>query len=66
MLFERGIVSKEGVGGKRAIRVYPPWDNPVSKQGRTTQAWQLEYFLDISTDAQPNSRRVKKFYGIAL
>lgn len=66
LLFERGIVSKEGVGGKRAIRVYPPWDNPVSQQGKTTQAWQLEYFLDIPADAQPNSRQVKKLYRMAL
>lgn len=66
LLSERGIVSRDGVGGKRAIRVYPPWDNPVSQQGRRTQAWQLEYFLDVSADAQFDSGQLQKLYGIAL
>lgn len=66
LLFEKGIVSKEGIGGKRAFRVYPPWDNPVSQQGRKTQIWQLEYFLDFSIGVQPNRKEVKKLYGIAL
>ncbi|WP_139277698.1 MepB family protein [Rhodococcus marinonascens] len=44
-LVRRGVVSRDGVGGKRAIRVYPPWVAPTSRQARNTQTWQLEYFL---------------------
>ncbi len=47
VLFEKGVVSKDGKGGKRAIRIYPPWDITESKQAKSTQAWQLEYFLEI-------------------
>ena len=31
ILCERDILSNEEIGGKRAIRVYPPWDKPTSK-----------------------------------
>jgi hypothetical protein len=36
--------------GKRAIRVYPPWDITTSKQAQKTQKWQLDYFLEASND----------------
>lgn len=36
--------------GKRAIRVYPPWDITTSKQAQKTQKWQLDYFLEILDD----------------
>ena len=45
------LISKEIVSdkkeGKRAIRVYPPWDCTTSKQAQKTQKWQLEYFFEI-------------------
>jgi len=43
-LLEYGIISKAGIGGKRAIRVYPGWDKPDSNQAKKTQAWQQYYF----------------------
>lgn len=46
VLAHRGIISKTGKGGKRGIRVYPPWDIPVSKQAERTQAWQTKYFVE--------------------
>jgi hypothetical protein len=30
VLYDRGIISKDGRGGKRAMRVYPPWDIAVN------------------------------------
>ncbi|MEC0126550.1 MepB family protein [Paenibacillus pabuli] len=42
VLLQRDIISDQGKGGKRAIRVYPPWDKPTSKQALNTQQWQLE------------------------
>ena len=50
ILFEEGIVSKEGKGGKRAMRVYPPWDVPDNRQAKKTQAWQSIYFFEIRPD----------------
>lgn len=48
VLYEKGIISKDGKGGKRAIRVYPPWDVANNKQAISTQKWQLLYFFKIS------------------
>ena len=48
VLYEKGFVSKDGIGGKRAMRVYAPWDITDSKQAKKTQAWQYQYFFDIS------------------
>lgn len=48
VLIEKGILSIKGKGGKRAIRVYPPWDIAINKQAQKTQQWQLNYFLDLS------------------
>ena len=51
-LIEFGIISTKNKEGKRAIRVYPPWDHPESKQAQRTQNWQLKFYLDIpSTDS---------------
>lgn len=50
ILIEKGIISHQGKEGKRAIRVYPPWDITTSKQAQKTQKWQLDYFLEIKDD----------------
>jgi hypothetical protein len=47
VLYEEGLVSKDGKGGKRAMRVYPPWNITDSKQAKNTQSWQLKYFFQI-------------------
>ncbi|MEU1824463.1 MepB family protein [Streptomyces abikoensis] len=47
VLCERGIVSRDGSGGKRGFRVYPPWVTTTSRQARATQAWQVDHFLDL-------------------
>lgn len=52
VLLAKDILSKADKGGKRAIRVYPPWDKPLSDQARRTQNWQVKYFLDL-TKGQP-------------
>lgn len=62
-LIEHDIVSIEGKGGKRAMRVYPPWDKTTSKQAQKTQKWQLEYFLEIPFDGQIDRERAKKLYA---
>ena len=47
LLWQKGFVSKDGIGGKRAMRVYPPWNITDSPQAKKTQAWQLQYFVEI-------------------
>nr|WP_315159343.1 MepB family protein [uncultured Flavobacterium sp.] len=48
--------------GKRAIRVYPPWDETTSKQAQKTQNWQLDYFLEISVNQPININRAKSLF----
>ncbi|MEG0881462.1 MAG: MepB family protein [Janthinobacterium sp.] len=44
-LIERGVMSRAGAGGKRALRVYPPWCAPQSGQALRTQRWQAQWFV---------------------
>jgi hypothetical protein len=50
ILLEKGIFSTATKEGKRATRVYPPWDETTSKQAQKTQQWQLNYFHIITPD----------------
>ncbi|MCL6603182.1 MAG: MepB family protein [Paenibacillus sp.] len=64
VLYDEDILSNKGKGGKRAIRVYPPWDNPTSPQAQKTQTWQLKYFLEIPVSTQIDFVRAKMLYGL--
>lgn len=46
VLIEKGIFTDKKEG-KRAIRVYPPWDIAENSQAKRTQKWQLEYFTKL-------------------
>lgn len=46
VLIENKIISINGCGGKRGIRVYPTWDTAVNPQSKKTQAWQRQYFIE--------------------
>lgn len=48
VLLSKGIFSTNSKEGKRALRVYPPWDQTTNKQAQRTQLWQLAYFYEIS------------------
>jgi hypothetical protein len=60
------LVTKEIVSdkkeGKRAIRVYPPWDETTSKQAQKTQKWQLDYFLEVTQDQTIDLKRAKSLF----
>ncbi len=62
VLCERDVVAREGKGGKRAMRVYPPWDRPTSRQALQTQEWQLAYFLETPTDGPVDHARARILY----
>lgn len=63
VLLQRGIFSTVSKEGKRAIRVYPPWDKTESKQAQASQKWQLEYFLDIPFDKPIDVDKAKLLYN---
>ncbi len=56
VLCEKGIISSNGKEGKRAMRIYPPWDKADNSQAKKTQAWQLQYFIKFSEDIFDFSR----------
>ncbi|MFD7066551.1 MepB family protein [Streptomyces sp. NPDC059913] len=62
VLCERGIVSRNGSGGKRGFRVYPPWVTTTSRQARNTQAWQMHHFLDLGGAGSPDPSRAHGLY----
>lgn len=46
ILCEKKIFSIHHQGGRRAMRVYAPWDKADNAQAKKTQAWQVQYFFD--------------------
>ncbi|MES2026654.1 MAG: MepB family protein [Pseudomonadota bacterium] len=62
VLCAHDIVSNNGEGGKRAIRVYPPWDQALNRQAKKTQSWQLDYFLEIPQTESIDSARCRLLY----
>jgi hypothetical protein len=63
-LNKQGNVQTSKKEGKRAIRVYPPWDQANNVQAKKTQKWQLDYFLEIPSDKPINVDRVKLLYDL--
>ncbi|HEY5801602.1 MAG TPA: MepB family protein [Burkholderiaceae bacterium] len=61
-LCRHGVVAVAGQGGKRALRVYPPWDIALNPQARRTQRWQLDYFLALPPDGPADAQRVAALY----
>lgn len=62
LLYKQGVLSADGKGGKRALRVYPPWDTGLNRQAQKTQKWQIEYFLEIPHNGQVDYTRAKMLY----
>jgi hypothetical protein len=62
VLCAKGIVSKDGNGGKRAMRVYPAWDIAENPQAKKTQAWQLQYFFEILAAHDVNEKLAQEFF----
>jgi hypothetical protein len=60
ILAKHKIITKNGIEGKRGIRVYPPWDTVTNKQAEKTQLWQAGYFLPISKNQNIDLTLAKK------
>jgi hypothetical protein len=58
------IIAHDGIEGKRAFRVYPPWEKLESKQARLTQKKQAEYFLNLSSNKPIDSAQFFKLYQL--
>ena len=70
-IFPHFVLKKQGIvqdnkPGKRGFRVYPIWDKPTSKQALKTQAWQLEYFFELSVDCELNLESIKPLFHCVL
>src|SRR5699024_11498050 len=57
VLLKEDILRSVSTKGKMAMRVYPSWDSPSSKQALKTQKWQLPYFVDM---CNPNKLPLEK------
>ncbi len=55
-LVAHGIVVRDGRGGKRGFRVYPPWSQTTPGQAARTQRWQLEHFVPLPLAASDLGR----------
>ncbi|MFA6065677.1 MAG: MepB family protein [Candidatus Babeliaceae bacterium] len=62
VLHEHGFVSQYGKGGKRAMRVYPPWDVTDSAQAQKTQSWQVRYFFEIDQNGSIDTAKIQKLF----
>lgn len=65
-LLSHGVMSINGVGGKRALRVYPPCSRPLAKQALQTQQWQLEYFMAVEPNDETTLLRMKTLFKCPL
>jgi hypothetical protein len=63
-LRKRDIISQNGQGGRRAMRVYPPWDLTVSPQAKKTQKWQLDFFHDVPVNGPVDLSRAKQLLNL--
>jgi hypothetical protein len=59
-LLKHGVMSRKGQGGKRGIRVYPPWTKPVAKGAIKTQQWQLLYFVALAPQDAVAAERLRQ------
>ena len=62
LLHEKGIVSQAGKGGKRAMRVYPPWDIANSRQAKNSQTWQNLYFFEIDPKTSIDTCQIQQLF----
>lgn len=60
VLQEKGIISCNSKEGKRAMRIYPSWDKADNQQAKKTQAWQLQYFFDVSKEERIDETRLQE------
>lgn len=63
VLLKNDILRSATTKGKMAIRVYPVWDSPSSKQAMKTQKWQLPYFIDMCNPKRIPVEKLMELYS---
>lgn len=63
VLVKQNILKTTDKKGKMAIRVYPEWEKPTSKQAIKTQKWQLEYFIEVDKTDHFLIQKLLKLYA---
>ena len=66
VLIDKGIVSRNGKGGKRGIRIYPLWDVTTNRQAEETKKWQIKYFLPIELNNSTDLDLARKLFSDTL
>lgn len=64
ILLKQNILRSTSTKGKMAIRVYPSWDSPSSKQAMETQKWQLPYFVDMCNPSKTTLEKIIELYSL--
>lgn len=64
ILHHKAILSDDFKEGKRAMRIYPPWDRDLNKQAKKTQQWQLDYFIEIPEDKPITIELIQKYFAL--
>lgn len=64
VLQEHGVISRHGVGGKRGLRVYAPWEVAGNRQAQRTQAWQIKAFFEIGSGKISEGDRLRAFCSL--
>lgn len=63
ILLKKNIFSANGKEGKRAMRVYTPWDNPTSAQAVKTGRWQGQFVVDLKSTSSESSLKINDLYN---
>ena len=58
VLVKKNIFSVNSKEGKRAIRVYAPWDKTTSAQAAKTQKWQGQFFVDLNSSCSESTLKL--------
>lgn len=64
ILVKENILSVNGKGGKRGIRVYAPWDTITSPQAAKTQKWQSQFFIDLRSSKSESILKLNSLYSM--
>ncbi|WP_214812070.1 MepB family protein [Exiguobacterium sp. s127] len=64
VLLQQNVLSSNATKGKMAMRVYPSWDTPTSKQAIATQKWQAPYFIDMCNASDSLNEELVERYSL--
>nr|WP_251131978.1 MULTISPECIES: MepB family protein [unclassified Exiguobacterium] len=64
VLLQQNVLSSNATKGKMAMRVYPSWDTPTSKQAIATQKWQAPYFIDMCDASDSLNEELVERYSL--